>query len=273
MRSVLTVLALTAVCNGILPEIVESGINHIVEGPSELDRLFEQQLEEDPQRKPERAFPQENNSVTPHYNDLPLSITGETEKVTKEESVHFSAEQGTNNITATAVPGHLDNSIDQGCITKDDCGTGRYCLSGTHKSKCQPCKDTDVSCTKDEECCGDQMCVWGQCSQNATKGEAGSTCQYQTDCKPDLCCAIHKALLFPICTAKPIERERCFDISNNLMELLSYETPDNKPRKHCPCAGALQCQHLGRGSMCLKTEDSSEEDLADSLYSDIDYIL
>ena len=47
-------------------------------------------------------------------------------------------------------------------------------------------------CTKDDECCGKQLCVWGQCSQNATKGEAGSTCQYQTDCNPDLCCAFHK---------------------------------------------------------------------------------
>lgn len=28
-----------------------------------------------------------------------------------------------------------------------------------------------------------------------------------------------------------------------------------------------------RGSMCLKGEDSSEEDLTDSLYSEIDYIL
>lgn len=48
------------------------------------------------------------------------------------------------------------------------------------------------SCTKDEECCGEELCVWGQCSQNATKGEPGSTCQYQTDCNPDLCCAFHK---------------------------------------------------------------------------------
>lgn len=127
-------------------------------------------------------------------------------------------------------------------------------------------------CTQDEECCGEQLCVWGQCSQNATKGEAGSTCQHQTDCSLDLCCAFHKgtvqqavqhavlsenwsvrvlvcflcsALLFPICLAKPIERERCFGAPNNLMELLSWDVQDEGPRKHCPCVGDLHCQHLG----------------------------
>uniref|UniRef100_A0A8C6PJG7 Dickkopf WNT signaling pathway inhibitor 3a n=1 Tax=Nothobranchius furzeri TaxID=105023 RepID=A0A8C6PJG7_NOTFU len=101
------------------------------------------------------------------------------------------------------------------------------------------------SCTKDVECCHQQLCVWGQCSQNATKGEAGSTCEQQTDCDLDLCCVFHKALLFPVCSAKPIERERCFGASNHLMELLSRDTQDGGPRKHCPCAGDLQCQHLG----------------------------
>ncbi|XP_038154619.1 dickkopf-related protein 3a [Cyprinodon tularosa] len=274
MRSIFTFLALTAVCNGILPEIAESGINHIVEGPSELDRILVQQVQEDQQQKPDDASPQVNNIDTPQANDLPQSHPNETDKATNEGSVDSSAEQGTINVTATSVlDNDLDNNINQGCITSEDCGKGSYCLSNTHKSKCKPCKDTDMSCTKDEECCSEQMCVWGQCSQNATKGEAGSTCQYQTDCKPDLCCAFHKALLFPVCSAKPIERERCFGVSNNLMELLSWKTLDDKPRKHCPCAGDLQCQHLGRGSMCLKAEDSSEEELTDSLYSEIDYIL
>ncbi|KAM4592782.1 dickkopf-related protein 3a [Odontesthes bonariensis] len=240
MRSALLVLALTAVSNGILPEIVDSGINHILEGKPYLDRMFVEveQLPEDPQQKPEDAFPQE-----------------------------------TNNITTADQAGDLGNNIDHGCMTDGDCGKGRYCSSGTRNSKCQPCKETDVSCTKDVECCGHQLCVWGQCSQNATKGEAGSTCQYQTDCSPDLCCALHKTLLFAVCSSKPIEREQCFGDSNHLMELLSWDTQDEGPRKHCPCAGDLHCQHLGRGSMCLKGEDSSEEDLTDSLYSVIDYIL
>ncbi|XP_039993524.1 dickkopf-related protein 3a isoform X1 [Xiphias gladius] len=246
MRLALLVLALTAACSGILPEIVDSGVSHILEDNSaqrqtELDRTFVEveQLPADPQQKPEDASHRETNNIT----------------------------------TTTVQSSDQGNSIDHGCTTDEDCGKGRYCLYVMHNSKCLPCKAIDVSCTKDEECCGEQLCVWGQCSQNATKGEAGSTCQYQTDCSPDLCCAFHKALLFAVCSAKPIERERCFGASNHLIELLSWDIQDDGPRKHCPCAGDLHCQHLGRGSMCLKGEDSSEEDLTDTLYSEIDYII
>ena len=59
MRVALLVFALTAVCNGILPEIVDSGISHILEDNSdqrraELDRMLVEveQLPEDPQKKP-----------------------------------------------------------------------------------------------------------------------------------------------------------------------------------------------------------------------------
>ncbi|XP_010743121.3 dickkopf-related protein 3a [Larimichthys crocea] len=283
MRVALLVLALTAVCNGILPEIVDSGISHMLEDNSEqrqteLDRMFVEveQLQEEPQQKPEDAFHQRNNdSASPHPNNLPPSQHNETapDKVTDSESVHTSSDVETNNITTGDQYSDLGNDIDHGCVTAKDCGKAKYCLYNTHTSRCLPCKATDVSCTKDEECCGEQLCVWGQCTQNATKGEPGSTCQYQTDCSTDLCCAFHKALLFPVCSAKPIERERCFGESNHLIELLSWDSQDEGPRKHCPCAGDLHCQHLGRGSMCLKGEDSSEEDLTDTLYSEIDYII
>ncbi|KAI3377914.1 hypothetical protein L3Q82_009043, partial [Scortum barcoo] len=276
MRGVLTVLALAAVCNAIIPEIGNQGISHILEGNSaqgqpELDRVFVEV-----EQLPEDAFQQKNNdsiSPSPHPNSLPPSHHNESNQVIDHESAPTSADQETNNISTAIQSSDLGNNIDHGCITDEDCGKGRYCLSDMHSSKCLPCKAIDVPCIKDEECCGEQLCVWGQCSQNATKGEAGSTCQYQNDCSPDLCCAFHKALRFPVCSAKPIERERCFGASNHLLELLSWDAQDEGPRKHCPCAGDLHCQHLGRGSMCLKGEDSSEEDMTDTLYSEIDYII
>lgn len=116
---------------------------------------------------------------------------------------------------------------------------------------------------------------------------------------PSDVCFLCLVLLFPICLAKPVERERCFGAPNHLMDLLSWDIQNGGPRKHCPCVGELHCQHLGwvrcplrrmstirvntlkyyahvfrrRGSMCLKVEDESEEDLTDSLYSEIDYII
>uniref|UniRef100_A0A3B3CY01 Dickkopf WNT signaling pathway inhibitor 3a n=1 Tax=Oryzias melastigma TaxID=30732 RepID=A0A3B3CY01_ORYME len=318
MRSALLVLALTAVCSGILPEIVDSGINHIPEGRAWEERMFEgvEQPPEDPQLKPEDAAPQvgslnplsqhlivymtrrfklkekttveayfwksflissfpcplqTNQSVRDLQDNLPL--INQNDLLIDKDSMDSSADQETLNNTEEVQAGELGNNIDDGCISDDDCGKERYCFYDTHDSKCRQCKDTDESCSKDVECCGEQLCMWGQCSQNATKGKAGSTCQYQSDCSPELCCAFHKALLFPVCLAKPIERERCLDSSNHLMELLSWDVQDEGPRRHCPCVGDLHCQHLGRGSMCLKGEDSSEEDLTDSLYSEIDYIL
>ncbi|XP_068452077.1 dickkopf-related protein 3a [Clinocottus analis] len=282
-RVALLVLAFSAVCHGILPEIVHSDFSHIPEddsarGQTELDRFAEvEQLPEDPQEK-EDAFHQRNNesvSLSPHANNLPPSHHNETasDEVIDNGYVHTSVELETNNITTPVHSSDPGNNIEQGCISDGDCVKGSYCLHDTSNSKCLPCKATDMSCMKDNECCGEQLCVWGQCSLNATKGEAGSTCQHQTDCNPDLCCLFHKALLFPVCSAKPIERERCFGASNHLLEFLSWDVQDEGPRKHCPCAGDLRCQHLGRGSMCLKVEDSQEEDLTDSLYSEIDYII
>ncbi|XP_059212468.1 dickkopf-related protein 3a [Centropristis striata] len=281
VRLSLLLLALTAVCHAILPEIVDSGLSHILEeNPSELDRVFVEveQLPEDPQQQqPEDDASQQrsNESLSSHPNNLPPSPHNETvsDKVIDNESIHTSVEQETNNISTADLTSDLGNNIDHGCLTDGDCGKGRYCLNNKHDSKCLPCKVIDMTCTQDKECCGDQLCVWGQCSVNATKGEAGSTCQHQIDCSTDLCCLFHKALLFPVCSAKPIERERCFGASNHLLELLSWDVQDDGPRKHCPCAGDLHCQHLGRGSMCLKGEDSSEEDMTDNLYSEIDYII
>uniref|UniRef100_A0A8C4Z8P8 Dickkopf WNT signaling pathway inhibitor 3b n=1 Tax=Gadus morhua TaxID=8049 RepID=A0A8C4Z8P8_GADMO len=131
----------------------------------------------------------------------------------------------------------------QECMIDEDCGDTRYCFYEIEKSKCLPCIPTDMPCTKDEECCSDQMCVWGQCTEDATSGTEGTICQSQSDCRPDLCCAFQRELLFPVCNPRPEKGESCVNHPNLLMDLLSWDT--DGPRDHCPCAGELQCQPHG----------------------------
>uniref|UniRef100_A0A3B4BCA0 Dickkopf N-terminal cysteine-rich domain-containing protein n=1 Tax=Periophthalmus magnuspinnatus TaxID=409849 RepID=A0A3B4BCA0_9GOBI len=135
------------------------------------------------------------------------------------------------------------NSIDHECMVDEDCGELKYCLYEIENSKCLPCIPTDMPCTKDEECCFDQMCVWGQCTVNATRGEEGTICQDQRDCKPDLCCAFQRELLFPVCNPRPERGESCVNQPNLLMDMLAWDKEGL--RDHCPCAHNLQCQPQG----------------------------
>ncbi|XP_055789529.1 dickkopf-related protein 3b [Salvelinus fontinalis] len=141
------------------------------------------------------------------------------------------------------------NEVEHECMLDEDCGKNSYCLYEIVSSKCLPCRDVDMTCTKDEECCSDQMCVWGQCTKNATKGNAGCICQYQSDCKPKHCCAILKELLFPVCQPRPDKGEACNSHPNLLMDMLSWDVEG--PREYCLCAGGLHCQPHGRGSLCV----------------------
>ncbi|KAK3562181.1 hypothetical protein QTP86_030180, partial [Hemibagrus guttatus] len=129
------------------------------------------------------------------------------------------------------------------CVIDEDCEKGRFCLYDEHHSECMPCKQSNATCSKDEECCEGQLCVFGQC-MNSTKGKAGTICQEQSNCDPDLCCAFYEGLLFPVCMPKPKEQEPCSISSNHLMDLLSWDLGRRSPKEHCPCAGNLRCQHL-----------------------------
>ncbi|KAG9352365.1 hypothetical protein JZ751_020778 [Albula glossodonta] len=149
----------------------------------------------------------------------------------------------------------LEEAVYKECIIDEDCGKGRYCLYERLQSRCLPCKTLNMLCTQDEECCAEQLCVWGRCSGNGTKGAAGSICQHQSDCSPALCCAFHK-----VCTSKPTEHERCHSHPNHLMDLLSWDMEGEGPREHCPCARGLQCQPHRGGSVCLRLQRSSSGD-------------
>lgn len=131
-------------------------------------------------------------------------------------------------------------------------------------------------CSKDEECCLDQTCVWGQCTVNATSGTEGTICQGQSDCRSDLCCAFQPGepsidvhgcvlwrkvtkkqtsnvpcgyglfcleLLFPVCNPRPGKGESCRNHPNLLMDMLAWD--QDGPQDHCPCADGLLCQPHG----------------------------
>uniref|UniRef100_A0A3B3QSM0 Dickkopf WNT signaling pathway inhibitor 3b n=1 Tax=Paramormyrops kingsleyae TaxID=1676925 RepID=A0A3B3QSM0_9TELE len=121
----------------------------------------------------------------------------------------------------------------QECRVDEDCGTDCYCLYKMLRSQCLPCKTAQATCTKDEECCGAQLCVWGQCTENATKGTAGSICQYQSNCSAELCCAYHE-----------VSGEHCHTHSNHLVAQLNWISAGEGPLDQCPCAAGLWCQSL-----------------------------
>ncbi|XP_043099988.1 dickkopf-related protein 3a isoform X2 [Puntigrus tetrazona] len=252
-----------AVVHGIVPEISKTDMDiianmetNVEEGQTTLNDMFKEaeELMEDTQQKLEDAVHQTDNetaksSLHPHNVSSNFQNYSSIEIIAGNQSIYIAerinktidnSTEETNNLT-TIQPRDKENSINH-------------------------------TCTKDEECCAGQLCVWGQCA-NSSKGEAGTICQYQNNCKEEFCCAFHKALLLPVCISKPIERERCIISANHLMELLSWDMKGDGPQEHCPCAGDLQCQHLGRGALCLKSENSSEEELTDTLYSEIDYIV
>ncbi|NXU01445.1 DKK3 protein, partial [Buphagus erythrorhynchus] len=128
------------------------------------------------------------------------------------------------------------------CIIDEDCEPGKYCQFSTLEYKCQLCKPQHTPCSRDVECCGEQLCVWGQCSSSRARGENGTICESQHDCQPGTCCAFHKELLFPVCTPLPEEGEPCHDPSNRLLNLISWELEPEGVLEQCPCASGLSCQ-------------------------------
>ncbi|KAJ8271521.1 hypothetical protein COCON_G00103800 [Conger conger] len=266
------VLETTASVDADMSQTLEASL---AQGQATLKDMFREveKLMEDTQHKLEEAVHKmDNESARSGFygHDLPLSYHDESMHVKKVENQSFytieKTDKETDNRTGmthfsrTVIQSSgRGNEIDYRCIVDEDCEKGSYCLYERLQSRCLTCKAARMPCAKDEECCTGQLCVWGRCSKNGAKGAAGSICQHQSDCKPALCCAFHRELLFPVCTRKPRARERCHSQSNHLMELLSWDTEGEGPREHCPCARGLQCQPHRQGPSCQRR--SANEDL------------
>uniref|UniRef100_A0A4W5JYV9 Dickkopf WNT signaling pathway inhibitor 3b n=1 Tax=Hucho hucho TaxID=62062 RepID=A0A4W5JYV9_9TELE len=249
-----------------IPDISTTGVSfedHLNRGHATLNEMFREveMLMEDTQHILEEAVDQMVNEsaksllkiqdLLPNYHNETSTYRDNrnhtvyiAERIDKETD---NRTEGTHFQTHIEINGQW-NEVDHECMLDEDCGKSSYCLYEIVSSKCLPCKDVDMTCTKDEECCSDQMCVWGQCTKNATKGNAGSICQYQSDCKPKHCCAVLKELLFPVCQPRPDKGEACNSHPNLLMDMLSWDVEG--PREYCLCASGLHCQPHGRGSLC-----------------------
>ncbi|XP_070619188.1 dickkopf-related protein 3 [Erythrolamprus reginae] len=158
------------------------------------------------------------------------------------------------------------------CIIDEDCEIGKYCAFSDLEYTCHICKSQHAHCSRDVECCGQQLCVWGECIQAVSKGENGTICENQHDCNPGLCCAFTKDLLFPICTPFPGEREPCSNPSDGLLNLITWELEPDGAFDRCPCAHGLICQKqsYSSNSFCeLSLNKTQSEDkkqlLADEL--------
>ncbi|KAJ6665157.1 hypothetical protein lerEdw1_005388 [Lerista edwardsae] len=169
------------------------------------------------------------------------------------------------------------------CIIDEDCETGKYCEFSGLEYKCHVCKTQHTHCSRDVECCGHQLCVWGECRKAASRGENGTICENQHDCNPLMCCAFSKVLpptdlLFPVCTPLPGAGEPCHDPSNRFLNLITWELEPDGALDRCPCTHGLICQTQSHSSDSLcelssnktQNEDNGKQVVADdTLFLDL----
>ncbi|XP_060118109.1 dickkopf-related protein 3 [Heteronotia binoei] len=219
-----------------------------------------------------------SKEITVDFDQLPPNYYNESYTDTKigNKTVHIHQEisKATDNKTGSASYSEtVMTSVQEGeskrnheCIIDEDCETGKYCEFSGFEYKCYVCKTQHTYCSRDDECCGNQLCVWGECMKAAAKGTNGTICENQRDCNSGMCCAFTKDLLFPVCTPLPGEGESCHDPSNRLLNLITWELEPDGALDRCPCAHGLTCkmQSYSSDSLCElsfnKTQNKGAEE-------------
>lgn len=210
-------------------------------------------------------------SLPPNYHN---ESNTETRVGNRTVQTHQEIDKVTDNKTGSTVFSETvitsirdgENKRNHECIIDEDCETGKYCQFSTFEYKCQLCKPQHTPCSRDVECCGEQLCVWGKCTRATAKGENGTICENQHDCNPGTCCAFQKELLFPVCTPLPEEGEPCHDPSNRLLNLITWDLEPDGVLEQCPCASGLSCQPHGHRSTSVcqlsanETQNTEKED-------------
>ncbi|XP_015277114.1 PREDICTED: dickkopf-related protein 3 [Gekko japonicus] len=236
---------------------------------SEMFREVEE-LMEDTQYKLRNAVEEmeaeegDSKQVTVDFDQLPPNYHNESDTDTKlgNKTVHIHQEisKATDNRTGSASYSEtVITSVQEGeskryheCIIDEDCENGKYCEFSGFEYKCYVCKTQHTHCSRDDECCGNQLCVWGECLKAVSRGANGTICENQRDCNSGTCCAFTKDLLFPVCTPLPGEGESCHDPSNRLLNLITWELEPDGALDRCPCAHGLTCkmQSYSSDSLC-----------------------
>ncbi|XP_072322274.1 dickkopf-related protein 3b [Scyliorhinus torazame] len=142
------------------------------------------------------------------------------------------------------------------CIVDEDCRKDHFCWIDVLESKCLLRRAQEENCTRDGECYSDHLCIWGQCEVSAVKGQTGSICEQQRDCRADLCCAFYTYLLFPVCIPLSTKGRPCHDPRHRLLDLITWEMEPEEALEHCPCSKGLMCQPEGKAllSVCKDPE-------------------
>ncbi|XP_053142417.1 dickkopf-related protein 3 [Hemicordylus capensis] len=219
------------------------------------------------------------------FKNLPPNYHNEssTDKKIGNKTIHTHLEinKATDNRTgSTSYSETVITSIQEGeskrnheCIIDEDCESGNYCEFSGLEYKCHVCKAEHTHCSRDVECCGHELCVWGECMKAASRGENGTICENQNDCNSGMCCAFSKDLLFPVCTPLPGSGEPCYDPSNRFLNLITWELEPDGALDRCPCSRGLICQmqSYSSDSLCelsfnkTQNEDKEKTWLADEI--------
>ncbi|XP_066495388.1 dickkopf-related protein 3 isoform X3 [Tiliqua scincoides] len=199
------------------------------------------------------SFPRDEASLNEMFREVEELMEDTQYKLRNAVKEAVDNQTGSTSYSETVITSVQEGEVKRNneCIIDEDCETGKYCEFSGLEYKCHVCKTQHTHCSRDVECCGHQLCVWGECRKAASRGENGTICENQHDCNPGMCCAFSKDLLFPVCTPLPGEGEPCHDPSNRFLNLITWELEPDGALDRCPCTHGLICQTLSHSSDSL----------------------
>ncbi|XP_031570692.1 dickkopf-related protein 3-like [Actinia tenebrosa] len=131
------------------------------------------------------------------------------------------------------------------CSEKKPCKEGKYC----NLLYCEDCHKEKMACAREKQCCKGMECTFGRCEKKS-KGDPGTFCEKDSDCKSDSCCVLEPTVntLLPICKPKLAEYHQCASVLYRKVWI--GEKPD------CgPCKQGLECAQKGilaSHQVCMK---------------------